>query len=83
MKVRLLTIFAKLFWTICWVMFGRFGRVFGGVFRRLLGVNYSKTLNNRPEWANNESRGGTGAPGTGFCSSEGGFLVLVTVVACH
>ena len=36
-----------------------------------------------PGGANNESRGGPGGPGTGFCSSGGGFLVLVAVVACH
>ena len=44
---------------------------------------YFKTLNNRPWGANNESLGGPGGPGTGFCSPGGGFLVLVAVVACH
>ena len=44
---------------------------------------YFKTLNNRPWGANNESLGGPGGPGTGFCSPGGGFLVLVDVVACH
>ena len=31
------------------------------------------TANNRPRGANNESRGGPGGPGTGFCSPGGGF----------
>ena len=44
---------------------------------------YFKTLNNRPWGANNESPGGPGGPGTGFCSPGDGFLVLVAVVACH
>ena len=34
---------------------------------------YFKTLNNRPWGANNESLGGPGGPGTGFCSPGGGF----------
>ena len=36
-----------------------------------------------PGGANNESPGGPGGPGTGFCSPGDGFLVLVAVVACH
>ena len=35
--------------------------------------DYFKTLNNRPWGANNESLGGPGGPGTGFCSPGGGF----------
>ena len=37
---------------------------------------YFKTLNNRPWGANNESLGGPGGPGTGFCSPGGGFFSL-------
>ena len=36
-------------------------------------IKYFKTLNNRPWGANNESLGGPGGPGTGFCSPGGGF----------
>ena len=36
-------------------------------------IIYFKTLNNRPWGANNESLGGPGGPGTGFCSPGGGF----------
>ena len=53
---------------------------FQGIFFRF---SYSKTLNNRTGWANNEYRGGPGGPGTGFCSPGDGFLVLVAVVACY
>ena len=42
-----------------------------------------KTLSNCPGGANNESRGGPGGPGAGFCGPGGGFLVLVDVVTCH
>ena len=34
---------------------------------------YFKTLNHRPWGANNESLGGPGGPGTGFCSPGRGF----------
>ena len=34
---------------------------------------YFKTLNKPPWGANNESLGGPGGPGTGFCSPGGGF----------
>ena len=34
---------------------------------------YFKTLNNRPWGADNESLGGPGGPGTGFCSPGDGF----------
>ena len=34
---------------------------------------YFKTLSNRPWGANNESLGGPGGPGIGFCSPGGGF----------
>jgi len=36
-------------------------------------VYSKKTLNNRPWGANNESLGGPGGPGTGFCTPGGGF----------
>ena len=39
-------------------------------------ILYFKTLNNRPWGANNESLGGPGGPGTGFCSPGGGFFSL-------
>ena len=39
-------------------------------------IIYFKTLNNRPWGANNESLGGPGGPGTGFCSPGGGFFSL-------
>ena len=37
------------------------------------GEGYFNSLNNRPCGANNESPGGPGGPGTGFCNPGGGF----------
>ena len=39
----------------------------------LLIFPHSKTSNNRTGGANNEYRGGSGGPGSGFCSPGGGF----------
>ena len=50
--------------------------MFLGISKDFPRISYFKTLNNRPWGANNESLGGPGGPGTGFCNPGGGFLSL-------